>query len=136
LDTEPPPERPPRTKRRRRQETAISGVSGIVRWGSERRRWRQRSFGCRRQTTPPQSLSPDEPTEPVASGRFDVCDGGGTVERAAKKKAPPDKAVVKTSMWVVLWSGAVDASRTFAARQNGMLKSIARNHAMANDLTS
>ncbi|XP_060870017.1 uncharacterized protein LOC132944598 [Metopolophium dirhodum] len=133
LDTEPPPERPPRTKRCRRQETAISGVSGIVRWGSERRRRRQR------QTTPPRSLSADEPTEPVASGRVDVGGGGGgTVERAAKKKASPafDEAVVKTSMWVVLWSGAVVAGRTYAARQIGLLKSISRAHAMANDLTS
>ncbi|XP_016661385.1 uncharacterized protein LOC100574342 isoform X2 [Acyrthosiphon pisum] len=141
LDTEPPPERPPRTKRCRRQETAISGVSGIVRWGSERRRRRRRSFGRRRQTTPPQSLSADEPTEPVSSGRIEVGDDGGTVKRAvaaAEKKAPPafDKAVEKTSMWVVLWSGAVVAGRTFAARQNGLLKSVARAHAMANDLTS
>ncbi|CAI6348640.1 unnamed protein product [Macrosiphum euphorbiae] len=136
LDTEPPPERPPRTKRCRRQETTISGVSGIVRWGSERRR--QRSFGRRRQTTPPQSLSTDELKESVSSGRVDIGDGGGTVERAAKKKATLafDKAVKNTSMWVVLWSGAIVAGRTYAARQNGLLKSVALAHAMANDLTS
>ncbi|XP_015366462.1 PREDICTED: uncharacterized protein LOC107163512 [Diuraphis noxia] len=140
LDTEPPPERPPRTKRRRRQETeTISGVSSIVRWGSERRR--RRSFGRRRQPKPP--LSTDEPTtEPVASGRFDVGGGGGNVERAlsmvAKNKASPafDAAIKKSSMWVVLWSGAVVVGRTYAARQNGLLESVARAYAMANDLSS
>lgn len=136
LDTEPPPERPPRTKRRRRQETEISGVSSIARWGSERRR--RRSFGRRRQPKTP--LSTDEPTEPVqASGRFDV---GGKVERAllmaAENKASPafDAAVKKSSMWVVLWSGAVVVGRTYAARQNGLFKSVARAYAMANDLSS
>ncbi|XP_022175168.1 uncharacterized protein LOC111037103 [Myzus persicae] len=135
LDTEPPPERPPRTKRCRRQETtAISGVSGIVRWGSERRR----SFGRRRQPKPPPPTA-DQLTEPVPSG---LVVGGGKVERAAtaaeKYNASPalDAAVKKPSMWVVLWSGAVVAGRTYAARQNGLLKSVARASAMANDLSS
>ncbi|KAL4111944.1 hypothetical protein QTP88_015810 [Uroleucon formosanum] len=131
LDTEPPPERPPRTKRCRRQEAAISGVSGIVRWGSERRRRRQRSFGRGRQKTPSQSLSADELTEPVSSGRVEGVS-------AAEKKAPQafNAVVEKTSMWVVLWSDFVVASRKYAARQNGLFKSVARTHAMANDLTS
>lgn len=136
LDTEPPPERPPRTKRRRRQETEISGVSSIVRWGSERRL--RRSFSRRRQSKTP--LSTDEPTAPaVASGRFDV---DGQVERALlmaaenKSSLAFDAAVKKSSMWVVLWSGAVVVGQTYAARQNGLLKSVARAYSMANDLSS
>ncbi|XP_026805963.1 uncharacterized protein LOC113549021 [Rhopalosiphum maidis] len=140
LDTEPPPERPPRTKRRQRQENmASSGVcSGIVRWGSERRQ----SFGRRRQ--PKQELSTDEPTESMLFRRV-VGDGGGTgksavavVTAAVNKKASPafDVSVDKSSLWVVLWSGAIVAGRTYAARRNGLLKSIARTNAMADDLLS
>jgi len=144
LDTEPPPERPPRTKRCRRQETmtSCSGVSGIVRWGSERRR---RSFGRRRRRSLPKpqlSTDHDRPTEPaVSSGRV-VGDGSRTDETAAaaavekKVSLAFDAAVVRSSLWVVLWSGAVVAGRTYAARQNGLLRSVVRANAMANDLSS
>uniref|UniRef100_A0A2S2NDS8 Uncharacterized protein n=1 Tax=Schizaphis graminum TaxID=13262 RepID=A0A2S2NDS8_SCHGA len=137
LDTEPPPERPPRTKRHHRQENmASSGVcSGIVRWGSERRQ----SFGRRRQP----KLA-DEPTESMLYQRV-VGDGGGTgktasavITAAVNKKAPPafDVSVDKSSLWVVLWSGTIVAGRTYAARRNGLLKSIVRTNAMADDLLS
>ncbi|XP_027842586.1 uncharacterized protein LOC114123721 isoform X1 [Aphis gossypii] len=140
LDTEPPPKRPPRTKRRHRQDNmASSGVcSSIVRWGSERRQ----SFGRKRQQK--QQLFADESTESMSSRR-EVVDGGGTGESTAapvtaavnKKPLPAfDVSLSKSSLWVVLWSGALIAGRTYVARRNGLLKSVARASAMADNLSS
>ncbi|KAE9537524.1 hypothetical protein AGLY_006547 [Aphis glycines] len=140
LDTEPPPKRPPRTKRRYRQDNiASSGVcSSIVRWGSERRQ----SFGRKRQLK--QQLFADESTESMSSRR-EVVDGGRTdkstaapVMAAVNKKPLPafDVSVSKSSLWVVLWSGAIVAGQTYVARRNGLLKSVARASAMADNLSS
>lgn len=140
LDTEPPPKRPPRTKRRHRQDNmASSGVCcSIARWGSERRQ----SFGRRRQLK--QQLSADESTKSMSTRR-EVVDGGGTGESTAapvmaavnKKSLPAfDVSVSKSSLLVVLWSGAVVAGRTYVARRNGLLKSFARANAMADNLSS
>jgi len=141
LDTEPPPKRPPRTKRRHRQDNMTSsGVcSSIVRWGSERRQ----SFGRRRQ--PKQQLSADESTESM-SFRREIIDGDGTGESTAaaavtaavnKKPLPAfDVSISKSSLWVVLWSDVVVAGRTYVTRRNGLLKSVARANAMADNLSS
>ncbi|XP_025191628.1 uncharacterized protein LOC112591901 [Melanaphis sacchari] len=142
LDTEPPPERPPRTKRRHRQDDNVSssGVySGFVRWGSERRQ----SFGRRRQ--PKQQLLVDELTESMSARRdFGDCGRTGQSEEAAatavtlneKASSAFDVSVNKPSLWVVFWSGAVVVGRTYAARRNGLLKSVVRANAMADDLLS
>lgn len=140
LDTEPPPKRPPRTKRCHREDNMTSSgiCSSIVRWGSERRQ----SFGRKRQLK--QQLSSYESTD-LMSSRREVVDGGGMGESTAtsvtvavnKKPLPTfDVSVSKSSLWVVLWSGAFVAGRTYVARRNGLLKSVARANAMADNLSS